>query len=64
MKEGYIIVPINKKEMEYLTKEKKVPFGENGIYAVGRTYSKWYVAETRENMQYLENFRKSRIIEK
>ena len=50
--------------MEYLTKEKTVPFGENGIYAVGRTYSKWYVAETRENMQYLENFRKSRIIEK
>ena len=63
-KEVKIIVPITKKEMEYLTKEHKVPFGENGIIAVGRTYRKWILTENKPNMYLLENYRKSRIIEK
>ena len=64
MKEGFNIVPITKKEMIYLTKEHKVPFGENGIIAVGRTYRKWILTENKHNMSLLENYRKSRIVEK
>ena len=64
MKEGIIILRITKTEMEYLTKVKKVPFGENGLYAVGRNYSKWYVAETEENLQHLLEFWESRILGK
>ena len=50
--------------MIYLTKEKKLPFGENGILAVGKTYSKWYLTESKFNINLLEEYRKSRIIEK
>ena len=64
MKEGFNIVPITKKEMIYLTKEHKVPFGENGIIAVGRTYRKWILTENKHNMSLLEEYRKSRIVDK
>ena len=50
--------------MEYLTKEKNIKFGENGISTVGRTYRKWILTENKHNMSLLENYRKSRIIEK
>ena len=63
-KEVKIIVPITRNEMKYLTKEHKVPFGENGIIAVGRTYRKWILTENKHNMSLLENYRKSRIVEK
>lgn len=50
--------------MEYLTKEKNIKFGENGISTVGQTYSKWLLTESKYNMNLLENYRKSRIVEK
>lgn len=48
--------------MEYLTKEKGIPFGYEGIshtYGHHRTY---YLCEKHKNL--LENYRKSRITEK
>ena len=50
--------------MEYLTKEKCVPFGENGVshtYGHRRTY---YLCESKNNLALLNNFRKSRVVEK
>ena len=50
--------------MKYLTKEKCVPFGENGVshtYGHRRTY---YLCESKYNLTLLENYRKSRVIEK
>ena len=50
--------------MEHLTKNKGVPFGENGVshtYGHNRTY---YLCESKNNILLLENYRKSRIIEK
>lgn len=52
--------------MEYLTKIKGVPFGENGV---SHTYSKghkrtYYLCESKINLTLLENYRKSRGIEK
>ena len=50
--------------MEYLTKEKHMKFGENGLFSTNGHYRKWYMAETDRNMYILEKYRKSRIIEK
>ena len=50
--------------MKYLTKIKGVPFGENGVshtYGHRRTY---YLCESKYNLTLLENYRKSRGIEK
>lgn len=50
--------------MKYLTKEKCVPFGENGVshtYGHRRTY---YLCESKNNLALLNNFRKSRVVEK
>ena len=50
--------------MEYLTKIKNVPFGEDGVshtYGHKRTY---YLCENKRNISLLENYRKSRIVEK
>lgn len=50
--------------MEYLTKKKNVPFGENGVshtYGHRRTY---YLCSNQNNLKLLENYRKSRVIEK
>ena len=63
-KEVKTIVLITKQEMEYLTKVKKVPFGENGVshtYGHHRTY---YLCENRNNMRFLNEYRNSRIIKK
>ena len=56
-----IIVPITKKEMEYLTKEKHMKFGENGLFSTNGHYRKWYMAETDKNMAILLKFREDRI---
>lgn len=56
------IVLITKNEMEYLTKVKGIPFGYEGIshtYGHNRTY---YLCEKYKKL--LENYRKSRIVEK
>jgi len=58
------IVLITKNEMEYLTKVKGVPFRENGVshtYGHHRTY---YLCENKKNMKLLNEYRKSRIVEK
>ena len=47
--------------MEYLTKVKKIPFGENGLYSTNGHYRKWYMSETDENMRILKELRKSKI---
>ena len=56
------IVLITKNEMEYLTKVKGIPFGYEGVshtYGHNRTY---YLCEKHKKL--LENYRKSRIVEK
>ena len=50
--------------MEYLTKVKKVPYGEGGLFSTNGHYTKWYVAESRENIKYLKEFWESRVIGK
>ena len=52
--------------MEYLTKVKGVLFGYEGI---SRTYSNhrtntYYICENKRNMKLLNEYRKSRIVEK
>ena len=48
--------------MEYLTKEKNIPFGENGISKTYGHHTTYYLCE--KHIKTLKQYRKSRIVEK
>lgn len=48
--------------MEYLTKEKKVPFGENGVSKTHSHNTTYYLCE--KHLRTLNEYRKSRIAKK
>ena len=48
--------------MEYLTKKKGVPFGENGVSHTYGHHHKYHLCESKYNMMLLNEYRKSRII--
>ena len=53
------MVRITKKEMEILTKEKGVRFGENGIFhTVARHRRTYYLTESKKNMRKLNQIRR------
>ena len=66
MKEGIIIISITQKEAFYLNKNEGIPYGADGISVThsrhsGKTYR---LCEAPKNLRLLENYRKSRIVEK
>lgn len=64
MKEGIIIISITQKEAFYLNKEKNVPYGEGGISVTHSRHSGKSYRLCEAHKRILENYRKSRIVEK
>lgn len=58
-----IILRINKREVNYLTKHG-VKYGENGIISSTGHHKSWYVTESSYVMRLLNELNKSRIVEK
>lgn len=51
------MIRISKREMEFLTKEKGVRFGENGIFhTVARHRRTYYLTESKKNLKYLKQY--------
>lgn len=48
--------------MEYLTKVKRVRYGENGIIATTGHNKNWYLTESHYNMKSLREYRNKHII--
>lgn len=52
------MIKIDKKEMEYLVK-RGVRFGENGLFKTVSNVKTYYIAETRKNLEFHNQYMKS-----
>lgn len=62
-KEGFFIIPITKKERDWLY-EHGVPYGENGISRTNTHHKHYFLTCTKRNLNMVRQFRKIQLKEK